>query len=418
MSRLIPSPSAKRSLAIATFVNTVGSGMFMASSALYFVRVVHLPATSVGIGLMVAGLVGLAGGIPVGDLADRRGPREVYITTLVVQFLTMASLVLVHSFVAFVLLKSLDALAASSAGSSRGALVRRVGGERPAVFRAKLKALSNAGVPIGALAAGFAVQIDSKAAYTTLILVNAASYLISAAFVAGIPHYDPISRPMHSRRWSALADRPFAAFTAVNGLMSMQYAVTLIPLPIWIASHTNAPRWIISATLALNTVMCVLLQVRFGSRTDSLPTSARAMRMAGLMFLISCPLMALIGEMPAWQAATITVLAVAVHTVGELWHSSGSFTIGFELAPRHAQGQYLGLQGVGTGIGGALAPALLTFLCLDGGRLGWFLLGCIFALVGLLAERVVYWAERSQSEKASEDVRLGMNQQKAEFGSG
>ena len=76
----------------------------MASSALYFTQVVHLPTGLVGTGLAIAGVIGLLAGVPIGDLADRRGPRDVFAAALLVQAATMASFVLIHSFAVFLCL--------------------------------------------------------------------------------------------------------------------------------------------------------------------------------------------------------------------------------------------------------------------------------------------------------------------------
>jgi hypothetical protein len=56
---------------LAVLANTFGFGLVVTSSVLYFTRVVHLPVGRVGLGLTIAGLIGLAAGIPIGDLADR-----------------------------------------------------------------------------------------------------------------------------------------------------------------------------------------------------------------------------------------------------------------------------------------------------------------------------------------------------------
>ena len=288
-------------------------------------------------------------------------------------------------------------LAGAAAVSARGAVMRRIGGETAPLFRAQVRAIANAGIPVGSLAAAVAVQMNTRAAYSALILLNSATFLACALLLIGrVPRLPPLPRPVRERRWSALADRPFVAFTAVNGILAMQAQVPLLPLPIWVATHTDAPRWIISACLALNTVLCVLFQVRFGAKVDTLRTGASAMRSAGLMFLVSCPLMAVLADVPAWLAVTLALAAIAVHTAGELWQSSASYTVCFELAPDHAQGQYQGLLGMGAGAGNAIAPALLIFLCVDGGQAGWLALGALFAGAGLAAGPVVGWAERSR----------------------
>ena len=85
---LLPEPGAQRQYGLVTLVNTLGFGLVITSMALYFTRVVHLSTVQVGLGLTISGLIGLAAGVPVGDLADRHGPRTVVRLTLLVQFLS------------------------------------------------------------------------------------------------------------------------------------------------------------------------------------------------------------------------------------------------------------------------------------------------------------------------------------------
>ena len=97
----------------------------------------------------------------------------------------------------------------------------------------------------------------------TLILVNAGSYLLCAVLLLRIPAFEPLP---HGDRphglLMALTDRPFAAFTALNGAMGIQYQVPVLLLPLWLAEDTHAPRWTISAEYAVNALLGMALQVR------------------------------------------------------------------------------------------------------------------------------------------------------------
>ncbi|QEV02571.1 MFS transporter [Kitasatospora aureofaciens] len=400
-------------LITASFVSRVGNGLFNTAAVLYFTLVVHLPATQVGAGLTVAGLCGLAAGLPAGNLADRYGPRTVWLSALVVQTVTMAAFVLIDSWLAFTLVATLDRLAATAAGAAGGALVARVGGERPAAFRARLRTFVNLGVVVGTLGAAVALQINTRPAYTGLILANAASFA-GAALIAflGVPNYRPLPRPTEHRQWSVLADRPYVTFVALYSAMGLQYQVISLLLPIWLSTHTDAPRWTVAAVYAINSGVCVLLQSRLGSKVETPQQGGRAFRLAGLLFLLSCPLMALTTDVPAWVAPVLTVLAVCIHSVGEVWESSGGYALGYGLAPDHAQGQYQGFLGIGFNAGQALAPLILTGAVLALGHTGWLLLGALFAAVGAAGPPVAAWAERTRlGRQVVELPRLDAEQQ-------
>ena len=79
----LPAPGAPRILAVATLVNTLGNGLFYTASALYLTRIVGFSVTRAGVGLTLAGVVGLLANVPAGRLAETYGPREVLsVTTL------------------------------------------------------------------------------------------------------------------------------------------------------------------------------------------------------------------------------------------------------------------------------------------------------------------------------------------------
>ncbi|MEU7031241.1 MFS transporter [Streptomyces sp. NPDC046275] len=398
MGRVAGDSGPERVLVAASFVNRVGNGLFNAASALYFTLVVGLPAAQVGGALTIAGVIGLCAGIPGGHLADRRGARVIMMVALAVQAVSMAALVLVESWAALTIIATVDQIAAAVGGAAWGALVARVGGERPARFRAKLRTFVNLGVILGTVGAGLALAADTRAAYLTLILGNAASFALCAVLLLLLPRYPVLPAPPRQRRWLVFADRPFLAFTALYGAMGLQYPVVSLLLPIWIAEHTATPRWAVAALFGVNSAFCVLMQTRIGSRIESPYDGGRAFRTAGLLFLLSCPMMALAAYAPVWGAAGLVLAAVFVHSLGEVWESSACFALGFGLAPDHAQGQYQGVLGLGFNAGQALAPAILTTVVLGLGTTGWLLLALFFAALGATGPALARWGMRTRPQ--------------------
>ena len=56
--------------------------------------------------------------------------------------------------------------------------------------------------------------------------------------------------------------------TVLVSVFAMHFVVMEVALPLWVAGHTEAPRWIVAVVFGVNTVAVALLQVRF-SRTVS-----------------------------------------------------------------------------------------------------------------------------------------------------
>lgn len=394
---LIPETSPKRAFAAATFINQIGKGLFIAGAALFFTRSVGLPIVHVGFALGAAALIGLAAGIPVGHLADRRGPREVFRLSIVVQALAVAALVFVRSVPSLIAVLCVAELATAAGQAARGPLTRALGAPNPTRYRSYLRALNNIAIGCGALAAGAAVQVDTRTVYMSLILGTAAAFLASAALLSRVPTVAPLGASADGGRWLALKDTPYVVLTALDGILSIQTQVLIFALPLWIIGHTDAPRWFVGASVALNTALVVCLQVRVSRGVVDNAAAGRTARRAGVAFLLATALIAAAGGAPGWIAMVVVVLGVIVHTVGELWHSAASFELSFGLAPEHAQGRYSGLFAIGQGMSSALGPPLLGLLCLGWGAPGWLVMGALFLATGQVIPLVVNWSGRRRA---------------------
>jgi MFS family permease len=394
---LVPQSRDQRAYLLVTLINVYGTGLIVTAMTLYAIRVVHLTAERSGLALTIAGLVGLLASMPMGRLADRRGPRGVLGVSLFLLAVAAASYVFfAHSFVSYLIVAIVDGSALSSATTANVALLRRVGGDDATTFRARTVAVVNLSMSLGIATCGVAIELNTVNAYRALFLGNALSCLIGVAVLTRVPRFEPLPGAHEESPFTALRDRPFLGYTVLSGAMYMQYLVLGLLLPVWVVFHTNAPRWSVSAFMIINTIIVVLFQVRVGKTVQTIGQGGAAFRRAGVIFLVSCSAMGLAAGLPAWGALLLLGGAVVLHTYGELWQSSAMFALDFGLAPPHAQGQYQGLVGMGNFAGQALSPFILIGLVLSGGRLGFVLLGAWFALLGLAGPAVARWGERTR----------------------
>jgi MFS family permease len=402
---LVPQSRDERVYLLAALINIYGTGLIITAMTLYAIKVVHLTATRSGLALTIAGLVGLLAAMPMGRLADRRGPRDVARLALLLLGVAAASYVfLAHSFVSYLLVAIVDGSALSASNTASVALLRRVGGDNATTFRSQASAVINLGISLGVATAGVAIEINTPNAYRALFLGNALSCLIGVAVLSLLPKYEPLPGAHEESPLAALKDKPFVAYTALSGGMYMQYLVLNLLLPVWVVFHTNAPRWSVSAFVIINTVIVVLFQVRVGKTVQTIGQGGAAFRRAGVVFLLSCSAIGLAAGLPAWGALLLLAGAIVVHTYGELWHGSGMYALDFGLAPPHAQGQYQGLVSMGNFAGQALSPLILIGLVLSAGRLGFILLGAWFVLLGLAAPAVARWGERTRPAAPAADT--------------
>ncbi len=384
----------RRTLIVTMLITAVGNGVYMTAGVLYFTRSVHLPAQEVGLGFSVAGVVSLGTSVLIGHLSDRLGAREVYSATLLLGGIAMAAFSLTDSFWPFVLIACLCGATRSALPAASGPIVRHYGGARPQALRARLRTVGNLGVSCGALLAGLAVEDDTRAAYLAAIFITSVCYIVCAAMMRTIPPLAPEPVDDRQPRWIALRDRPYVTLTGLVGVMSIHYRVLSVAFPLWLVTETSAPRWLVTVSVLVNTGIVVAFQVRISKGVDSTARAGGALRRAGVAFLLACALIAAAAHVAAWPAVCLLCAAVVVYTVGELWHAAAGMEISFELADPRAQGQYLGVFGMGMGIADSVGPALLVALCIGWGVSGWLTVGAFFTVMGMISPAVVRWAER------------------------
>lgn len=89
--------------------------------------------------------------------------------------------------------------------------------------------------------------------------------------------------------------------------------------------------------------------------------------------LAACGVFALSGGgLSAWVSGTALIAASMLLVLGEMMQSSGTWEIGFDLAPVHRQGQYQGFFGSGVAVARMLGPVVLTTLIIGWAlRAGW-----------------------------------------------
>ncbi|OUD04226.1 MFS transporter [Streptomyces swartbergensis] len=386
----LPAPGEPRLLALSWLIKTVGSGLYLTTSTLFFTRVVGLPVHQVASGLTVAGIVALAGAVPLGRLADRFGPRRTYSVLLGVQFATMAALAYARTFPAFLGLILVFLLAEQGSTAARGALVATVGeGAERVRLRAYLRVVTNIGITIGAAASALVIQADTDTGYMALLWCTALTY--PAAAVPLVWLRSRRTRPAEEAGrtgsgWQVLRDRRYAALTLICGVLSLQAQVLSFAVPLWVLRHTEAPPVLVSGIVAVNTVMVICLQIRFSRGAEDDRRAARMCRNSGIALFAACALVAFTGGMGGWPATVLLLLFAAALTFGELWLSAGSFGLSFSLAPEGMHGQYQGFFSLGRGAAAAVAPVLIAVLCLgDHPREGWLALGALFAVAGAAA---------------------------------
>ncbi|MFF3735992.1 MFS transporter [Streptomyces sp. NPDC002566] len=399
---LLPADPVLRRAALLTLVNSLGNGLYFPLGVLYFTRIVGLDATSVGLGMTCAGLVGVAAGVPAGRAADRWGARRVAALLWAGTGVATAAYVLVHTYVGFlVAVVCATGLQMASRGV-QGALYAEVLPVATRVeSRAYLRMVTNVAMGLGGLFGAVALQVDTREAYTTVIALNAVSFAGPALLIPGLPlAAHALDRAAlgddapAGDRWRAVRDLPYLTVTVLNSVLVVQYTLAEVGLPLWIVERTDAPRWTAALLMIVNCALVALLQVPVARRFSQVPGAVRAMGWSGLLLAVACAVYALsAGLSPVWAVVALTAGAV-VHVLAEVLSAAGGWTLGYALADARVHGVYQGVFGAGMSAGMMAGPALVTITAIGHGSAGWAALGLLFAAAGLAVGPAVRWAAR------------------------
>ncbi|MEU6787328.1 MFS transporter [Nonomuraea angiospora] len=390
-----PQDRVARSLTLSTMAFALSSGVFYTVSTLYFTLVIGLSATTVGLGLGIAGGTGVLAAYAGGWLADRVGAHHVQTVATGLNGVALLAYAFVSDAVVFTLIACLAVIMRSAGSSSKQAMLARwyTGPERVEV-RARMRVVTNVFIGLGTVAAAAALLIGTASAYRVAVVVAGILLLAATVPLAGLGRQVPelaarmtaVRERTASTGPSPLRDRTYIASVACNTVVATQFGLLTVGMPLWVAT-TDAPTAIVSVLLVLNTVVVAALQVRASRGTDDVRKAGRTVRRASWLLAMACGLYALAGYGDMIVACVVFVLAAFAHAMGEILGEAGGWGMAFELADQRSAGAYQGLSQTGYAIAAMFSPILAT-TAVEHGTAGWAGLAALFVLAGTGAAAV------------------------------
>ncbi|MBW9210873.1 MFS transporter [Mumia sp. zg.B53] len=391
----LPHDRVARALTLSTAAHSLSSGVFYTVSALYFTRVIGLEATTVGLGLGIAGGVGVVASYAGGWLSDRVGAHHVQSWAMTLNGLAMLAYTFAADALVFVLVACVAVGARSVQGSAKQAIIARwyVGPDR-VTLRARMRVVTNVCIGLGTVTAAAALVVDTAAAYRAAMIAAGALLLVAAVPVVRLPYAVPAlaatmteasRRPTDAgqptRGPSPWRDRTYVASVGLNAVVAMHFGLQTIGVPLWIAT-TAAPTAMVSVLLVLNTVVVVVLQVRVSRGTHDIRRAGIAVRQGSWLLAAACVAYAAAGYGDVVTACALLVVAALVHGWGEVLGEAGGWGMAFGLADTRRAGAYQGLTQTGYAVAAMVSPILVTATAIEHGTAGWLVLGGLLAAAG------------------------------------
>lgn len=387
--RLLPAERSARQLVLIVALQTTSLGAVTGLGVLYLAIVQRQGPIQIGLAYTIAAAAAALVSVPVGHLADRVPPKSAFVVSTIATAVAIAMYVLITDTVSMILIITLHQCADRAAATVRGTYIARAfPGDRQVRVRGFLRAYANLGAMAGAGLSLMALTVRTPASFIAALLIAALVYGSAAVCVGLLPPLGAVPVETRARIGHVFADRRFMMFCVLNAFLAFQFSVLEIGLPLWADRTGTIPLWTIAVSLALNGAIVTLVQVRVGRFADG-PRAPRSSAMAGLLLGVAAIGFGLSGTVPLAWCLALLVIAVVVHSLGEILQVAASWTIAFERADEGSHGQYQGILATSTATGLALGASASSVLVGEFGFGGWIAFAGIFVVAGALVPLVI-----------------------------
>ncbi|MGW7489176.1 MFS transporter [Streptomyces sp. NPDC054786] len=398
----LPDLAGKGRFVTANLIDSLGNGLVMAFTVVFFVKTTSLSLVAVGAALTIGQLLVLPVPLFIGRLLDTYGPRTVVAAGNWISAAGFIGFLFSHAAWQIVLWQFVVQLGATAFWMGNSPLIVLVarGVERARWF-GFVRALRNVGVGFGGAASAVALSIGTVAGLQAVMVINVVTFAVAGWLMitlrgadtseaAGAGPAEP--KPAESEQAAGettgqpsggyrtvLKDTRYLRLVATN--ISFVFASTVISvlLAVYAVDNLDVGAWIVGVVVVLNAVMVALLQT-LASRWIEARRPVTVLVLALLFNAAAFVVFGTLLVLPGWAVIAGLLIAMVLYTVAEMLSSPPTSELSVVMAPEHLRGRYLGVYQLSWSIGGALAPALLTALLEGGAALPWVFLTAISVL--------------------------------------
>jgi Na+/melibiose symporter-like transporter len=406
---VIPTKTSRGGIVLigALVIDSVGNGLFLSLSLVFFTQLTDVPLGLLGVLISVANAITLPIPVWVGVLVDKFGALPLVIGAQVMQALGYLAYSWVTEPVGIFLAMSLVAVGVRFFWSSIfTAVADYADGSSSTMGKNSWFAWANmvrtAGLGLGGLVTGALIADGRDAAYRAIACGAAGCFAAAATaitvFVRAPRHQQDVG---HGRAGygTMLRDRTFLALTGINTVFAMTSMMLAFALPTFVRTGLDGPAWLTSAILVGNTVLVSVLAAPVVKRLAPYRRT-RVIMAAAALWAVWCFLFS--GLVPGQLAWVIPVLigATLPFTLAEVMHAPVSMALATAIAPTEIRGRYLAAFQYSFTAAGIVAPTFFTTLFGIHRALPWAVLGAVNCL-GIIAMRLL---ERSLPASALHEV--------------
>lgn len=408
----LPDLAGKGRFVTANLIDSLGNGLVVAFTVVFFVKTTSLSLVAVGAALTIGQLLVLPFPLFIGRLLDKYGPRIVVAAGNWISVAGFIGFLFSHAAWQIVLWQFVVQLGSTAfwMGNSPLTVLVAQGVERARWF-GFVRAVRNVGVGFGGAASAVALSIGTVAGLQAVMVINVVTFAVAGWLVITLRGADtseaadtgpaepkPVEpklaepeqvepeqaagettgQPSGGYR-TVLKDTRYLRLVATN--ISFVFASTVITvlLAVYAVDNLDVGAWIVGVFVVLNAVMVALLQT-LASRWIEARSPVTVLVLALLFNAAAFVVFGTLLVLPGWAVIAGLLIAMVLYTVAEILSSPPTSELSVVMAPEHLRGRYLGVYQLSWSIGGAVAPALLTALLEGGAALPWVFLTAISVL--------------------------------------
>ena len=396
-----PLPRVARLMLMGTAIDALGVGLVLPFLVIYLHEVRGIPVTTVGVLAALPAAVALALLAPIGILIDRLGPRLVQAAAVVCSMASALVLAAADDVPTAALAMTLSGVGHGAFWPASQALVASVlpTEQRSRYFGVGFTLL-NAGIGVGGVVGALYVSVDDPSTFTTVYLVDAATFLGPLLVLLGPlrGHGGPVAVPEHVTEPGSY--REVVRDPVFRRLMVVVFFSAFVGYGQLEAGWTAYSRLVadvstrtIGLAFAVNTTVIVALQLVVLKAIDG-RRRTRVLGALAAIWAVSWLVMGAAGLVPGTVLAAVLVIAsTGIFAFGETLLSPIAPAITNDLAPEHLRGRYNALSSLSFQVAAIGAPASAGFLIghdLPATYVVTLVAGCAaFGVLALRMERVL-----------------------------
>ena len=364
---------AFRATLVGTLVTSIGLGLTLPFTFVYFDRILGLPLPTVGLVVAATAALALCATATGGVLADELGLGRVAVLGLGLQAVGTIVLAVAH-----VPVPGAVGLAVLSMGNSlvwpslNGLVTYQVPAERRSRAFAFRFGLMNVGIGIGSIIAAATVSVSRPDSFHLVYVLDGTSTAIFAVILffalrnttGWTAHRQgPGDVPRTSYR-TVLRDRHFVAYLGVLWALTIfGSAQTEGPWAAFVELTPEGSARVIGLGFAANTLAIIVFQLPVERWTRTLRRS-RLLVLSALIGAVAWVVtgIASVPGVPAAAAGTLFVLALGIFGIGDTFLSPVINAMPNALAPDHLRGRYNALNSATYPVSELVGPPLAGVL--------------------------------------------------------